>query len=126
VVGELCSRRSEALRQETAPLTSPAHDLQGGRLLLFAPQATVWDGASASVSKGFFDVADAPPWDTWVWVVTGEEGTAFYSPYLIAWVPPIFLELADAGIRVSPVNNVAWAKDVETATVRQLRVLGIT
>ena len=36
-----------------------------GRLLLYEPLETVDDGAASASSQGFFDVEDAPPWDTW-------------------------------------------------------------
>jgi len=35
----------------------------GGRLLGYAPDETVSDGASQDVTSGFFDVEDEPPWD---------------------------------------------------------------
>jgi len=36
------------------------------------------DGAAKHPSKGFFDVDNTPPWDTWV---------AFSHGILLSWVP---------------------------------------
>src|SRR4051794_18639085 len=44
-------------------------DLEGGRLLIYFPNADLADGAAAVVSDGLFqniDGSNAPPWDTWV------------------------------------------------------------
>ena len=38
----------------------------GGRLLLFYPELSLFDGAAAAVSKGFCDWDNVPAWDTWV------------------------------------------------------------
>jgi hypothetical protein len=35
-----------------------------GKLLRYEPLETVTDGSSESLSHGFFDIEDAPPWDT--------------------------------------------------------------
>src|SRR5687767_7415977 len=44
-------------------------DLSGGRLLAFYPQDTICDGFAAIESEGFFDQANVPPWDTWVYFI---------------------------------------------------------
>jgi hypothetical protein len=54
------------LRDAGVPLPSPATDLGGGRLLLFAPEDSLSDGAAAVHSRLFFDGDNEPPWDSWV------------------------------------------------------------
>ncbi len=63
MISEVCDRRSTLMREHTR--ASPV--VPDGRLLRYAPQENVCDGASAVLSKGFFDPNDCPPWDTWVW-----------------------------------------------------------
>jgi len=70
-----------------------------GRLLLYEPLETVDDGAAAVSSQGFFDVEDAPPWDTW-FVYSG--GSIF------CWVPNSLVKKAQAGIDANPVDCIHW------------------
>ena len=83
--------------------------MAGGRLLVYFPNADLCDGAAEAASQGFFDVYNTPPWDTWVAFVTEPaERDISYSEYLIAWVPPAFIELAAAGIMVNPEECTQW------------------
>lgn len=59
--------------------------LQGGKLLLYAPNENLFDGAAEYCSKGFFDVDNIPPWDTWI---------CFFQEYVVSWVPQELLALA--------------------------------
>src|SRR5438309_1197489 len=59
------SRSSNVRDQKVKPITS-SEQLAGGKLLICFPDEEVWDGASESASRGFFDRNDAPAWDTWV------------------------------------------------------------
>ncbi|MGA9980778.1 MAG: hypothetical protein WBQ08_19315 [Candidatus Sulfotelmatobacter sp.] len=77
-------------------------DLAGGRLLLHAPDDNLCDGAAQCSSKGFFDVDNIPPWDTWV---------CFSGKYLVSWVPPRLLELANQGVDTNPEQCILWAPD---------------
>jgi len=70
-----------------------------GRLLLYEPLETVDDGAASASSQGFFDVEDAPPWDTW-FVYSG--GSIF------CWVPDSLVQKAQAGIDANPVDCIHW------------------
>ncbi len=101
---------ARARKQELWPNRPvPAKDLAAGRLLLYFPNADLCDGASEAVSQGFFDVYNTPPWDTWVAFVTEPEGKDIsYSEYLIAWVPPEFIDLATTGILVNPEECIRW------------------
>jgi hypothetical protein len=102
-----------------------ARDLAGGRLLLSAPDYGFFDGAPEDASQGFIDVGDAPPWDTWVWFERDTAPTpGFYEAYIASWVPPAFVAHVDAGIRVSFVDTIAWASDVDSQFSHQLRAAG--
>src|SRR5262245_47134966 len=70
--------------------------LCGGRLLAYFPDDNLADGVAEAESKGFFDIDNIPPYDTWVWMVRdiktfehadGEKGE-IEANYLVAWVPP--------------------------------------
>lgn len=93
-------RRSELLVKEAIHIPEVSTAQQTGRLLLYDPMETVTDGAAAASSRGFFDVEDAPPWDTWFWYA---EGTIF------CWVPEPLLTHAQAGIDANPVDCIRWA-----------------
>ncbi len=94
-------KRSRILRDTAIEPISPAEAQALGRLLLYDARETVSDGAAEALSNGFFDVEDAPPWDTWFWY---EDGTIF------CWVPDSLVPYAQAGIDVNPVNCIRWAK----------------
>ena len=91
---ETRSRLCKAIEQPT-PSSRDA-----GRLLLYEPYENVCDGASEYSSNGFFDVNDAPPWDTWV---------SFDGRTLLSWVPPVLVPLAQAGIDANAVDCIRWA-----------------
>src|SRR5262249_3909370 len=62
----LLTRRAELLRLENRyPITIDAA-LAGGRLLLFYPDVNLADGAAYQESRGYLDIDNAPPWDSWV------------------------------------------------------------
>jgi hypothetical protein len=102
MVDDLAQRRGEHLRFEQRYPSDPASNLQGGRLLLYAPDENLFDGAAEVQSKGFFDVNNIPPWDTWI---------CFFEQYLVSWVPPKLLKLANAGIDVNPEGCIFWAPE---------------
>jgi hypothetical protein len=80
-------------------VADPALAQSKGKLLLYEPLETVTDGAAASSSRGFFDIKDAPPWDTW-FLYSG--GTIF------SWVPESLVQKAQAGIDANPVDCIHW------------------
>ena len=100
IVETLADKRAEQLRIEQRYPSTPLMDLGGGRLLLYAPDENLCDGAAQSSSKGFFDVDNIPPWDTWV---------CFVDRYLVSWVPPQLLDLANQGINANPEQCILWA-----------------
>jgi hypothetical protein len=104
IVEGVADRRAEQLRLKQHYPSDIANDLQGGRLLLYSPDENLCDGAARYTSKGFFDFDNIPPWDTWV---------CFFQQYLVSWVPPQLLELANQGIDANPEGCIAWAQETE-------------
>jgi hypothetical protein len=104
IVETLADKRAEQLRIEQCYPSTPLPDLGGGRLLLYAPDENLCDGAAQSSSKGFFDVDNLPPWDTWV---------CFVDRYLVSWVPPQLLDLANQGVDVNPEQCILWTSDTD-------------
>ena len=76
----------------------------GGKLLIYFPDENLFDGAAEYSSKGFFDVDNTPPWDTWV---------CFFDQKLVSWVPDQLLAFADRGIDVNPEQCIQWADRLE-------------
>ena len=90
---------------------SPA-DLSGGRLLAFYPQITLFDGFAAIESDGFFDPANVPPWDTWIYVI---------DDFLISFVPKQFIIDVECGLITNVEECIVWLSDVDHPFVRQLQ-----
>jgi hypothetical protein len=99
IVEEVAEKRASLLLGRNSYPYSASTDLAGGRILAYAPDENVQDGASQHSSKGFFDGDDAPPWDLWFFYV---------DRHLISWVPEQLLNLADKGIAVNAVDCVHW------------------
>jgi hypothetical protein len=100
-VSGLIAQRSEFLRTHSA-LRDPSIDLQEeGKILVYWPSENVSDGASEALSKGFFDVNDAPPWDTWFY---------YKRKKLYSWVPGAFVPFAQKGIDENIVDCIQWAE----------------
>ena len=98
----------------------PAYrSLKGGRVLVYFPDAELADGAAEVESDGFFDVHNAPPWDTWLAMVE-DGGRTERNPYLLAWVPNEFLDHAQRGIDVNPEECILWLEDCDMAIRRIL------
>ena len=99
-VESIKQKRSEFLRDATTHPVEPVEAQALGRLLLYESMESVWDGAAEASSHGFFDIEDAPPWDTWFW---HKDGTIF------CWVPKSLAADAQAGIDANPVDCIHWA-----------------
>jgi hypothetical protein len=86
--------------------------LSGGHLLVCTGlDESVWDGAAQAESRGFFDINDLAPWDTWICYVRpqGEDnGRTGQAPFVMSWVPSAFVRLVEDGIRVNPVGCIRW------------------
>jgi hypothetical protein len=111
----------------------PVTDLCGGRLLAYFPEDNLFCGTAEHETLGFFDVNNIPPYDTWVWMVrrtstfTWEDGGSgeLDGNYLVAWIPPNFVELASAGIAVNPEECIQWLDTRDDAFVQSLRRMGL-
>jgi hypothetical protein len=59
------------------------------------------DGAAEAGSMSFYDVHDAPPWDTWV----------LYADHAVfCCVPEFAISRAQNGIDANPVDCIHWAE----------------
>jgi len=99
-VAELITKRSALLHGIETSAQNANSDFEG-RLLLYQPLETVSDGAAEASSEGFFDIRDAPPWDTWV---------TYFEGAIVSWVPKHLISLAQAGIDANPVDCIHWYK----------------
>src|SRR5689334_7231944 len=66
IVRDVARQRTIDAAVRLATAVSSISDLRGGRLLVYFPDAELADGAAEAETNGFFDINDAPPWDTWV------------------------------------------------------------
>jgi hypothetical protein len=118
----------------------------GGRLLLYASDETLSDEAAWVSSGGFFDSVNVPPWDTWVAYIEDiatdpQHGNPWFLEafrrdheithepmqltYVVCWVPPSLLEVAEAGIDVNPEECIVWLADRDTTFTRALLETGL-
>jgi hypothetical protein len=98
----------------------PLRSLEEGRLLAYQPDMDLACGAAQAASQGFFDVNNAPPWDTWVAMV--QESGVDAVPYLVSWIPPQFVSLAQQGIDANPECCIVWLEDAGAALAERVRV----
>lgn len=70
---------------------------------------SVWDGVSGLESEGFFDELDTPPWDTWVCWAEGDFTHAPHTVFILAWVPPSYVDRVNHGMGCNPVECIWWA-----------------
>jgi hypothetical protein len=78
-----------------------------GRILVAEIDQTVVDGASEVESKGFVDLNDCPPIDTWFYkALTDENWIIFF-----AWIPKQYIEFADKAVAVNCVDCITWYQD---------------
>ena len=108
----------KAIREARIP---PA--LGGGKLLIYFPNTDLACGAAEQQTDGFFDVNNVPPWDTWVSYWRDEERNvdSFDNEYLIAWIPPAFVDLAHEGICVNPEACIMWLAETSVELARALQ-----
>ena len=92
--------------------------IAGGRLIAYSPDCHLACGMSEVETKGYFDVNNTPPWDTWVALLHAPNAKHWESS-LIAWVPSVFVPLVQAGINVIPEQCVLWLDDCP-ASLQQL------
>lgn len=111
-------------RFRALPAMTGNGSLIGGRLLVYFPDADLADGAAANESRGFFDVHNVPPWDTWISLADdGADADVSYRQYVVTWVPPNLVRWAAAGIEVNPEECIAWLEDAAVRARDELRHL---
>jgi len=90
---------------QAAGLIAPTRTLllAGGRILAAHLDDSDWDGLSSYHSKGLVDAYDVPGWDTWLHLYRTERGDT-----LLTWIPPHFLEHAEAAIWANPRKCLEW------------------
>jgi hypothetical protein len=129
IVAALAQKRAELLRHEGSFPDEPLHDLAGGRLLVYAPSEQFADGLAELETAGFFDIYNAPAWDTWICYIQDQEQPNSYSgdcrAFLISWVPPAFINLAAEGIFVNPEESIHWLTKFDTTFTQELRRAGL-
>jgi hypothetical protein len=132
-VFEVAVERSHRLWSIGKRDLSPVSDLGGGRLMAYFPEDNLADGVAEAESRGFFDVDNIPPYDTWVWMVRNvttfeyDDGVKgeMDANYLVAWVPPDFTALASGGIEVNPEQCIQWLDTIDDAFTQSLVRLGL-
>jgi hypothetical protein len=98
--------RSEFLKAPNIVSLEAVDALSKSKLLIYEPMETVDDGAAEAVSLGFYDVHDAPPWDTWF----------LYAGHAVfCCVPEFAISRAQKGIDANPVDCIHWADWSELA-----------
>jgi len=90
---------------------APSEDLAGGRILVYGPDEELSDGMAEQETRGYFDVANCPPWDTWLAMAEFGKAGAGRSAHLFSWVPAGFIELVTFGIEVNPEACILWLED---------------
>lgn len=124
VVNSLAEHRSQLLMAQSIDLTHFASEVNKGGIVAFSPDVSLWDGAAEVGSAGFFDSSNTPAWDTWLtFVVEIENHSNGFTPwqsYLLAWVPPKCLELADTGVEMNPEVCIDWIQNIPAPFVRKV------
>ena len=106
VVDELTRKRAQLLKSWEFEQSLD----DNGRVLVFIPDHSLFDGAAEVETGGFFDDNNVPAWDTWIDYVEG---------HLLSWVPSNLVELVEGGIQVNPEECIMWAKDVDILFLRR-------
>jgi hypothetical protein len=123
IVDEVIRKRQVLLSASHIAPSQMTELFYKGRLLTYNPDGNLSDGAAPLNSERFFDDENVPPWDTWLMYVV--DNIPKHKTYLITWVPPEFLKLAQAGIEANPEQCIRWAEDVDAEFVHQLRDAGL-
>ena len=124
----VCSSRSWRLWKSARRDLPAVTGLCGGRLVAYFPDDNLCDGVAKQESKGFFDFDNMPPYDTWIWWVRNLRRVEYDDHttderevnYLVAWVPPDFIELANAGIRHNAEDCIMWLDEVDDGFARSV------
>jgi hypothetical protein len=126
LVAALVQRRTRVL-ESVGATTAAAALVDRGRLLLSFYEYTDHDGATADLTRGYLDINDVPPWDTWVGDVPCVRsrppkmksihtvmGGDNVDRILVSWVPEPFLAVIDAAMKTEAFGMMAWNDDLPT------------
>ncbi len=117
MVSSVADRRVRALSAQGISCPGSPLNLAGGHLLFYFPDLTNHNGLTEFETSGYFDLFDTPPWDTRI-VFRREPhpppGLALLS-YVVSWVPPGFLGIAQRGVECEAMGCLLWAYDVRYA-----------
>jgi hypothetical protein len=102
--------RSECLQAAGIETFDAVDALSRSKLLIYEPLETVDDGAADAASMGFYDLHDAPPWDTWF--LYADRG-------VFCCVPEFAIPRAQDGIDANPVDCIHWAKWTQLARIEK-------
>jgi len=114
----------DGLADRRGPVSDPGSGHPSGRFLIYFPDESLFDGAAAMMSDGFFDDDNAPPWGTWFGYFQDGPLGSTYSGYLLAWVPAAFIGAVQAGIDVNPEQCILWLAD-SSVELRRVLPLGV-
>lgn len=102
--------RSRLLKAASLETSQVVDGLSRSKLLIYFPLETVDDGAAEAASSGFYDLQDAPPWDTWI---------LFADDAIFCCVPEFAVPYAQDGIDANPVDCIHWASWSKLARIQQ-------
>lgn len=129
VVQAIADERASSLQYWLKTHSLPAGLANGHLLICTSAQESIPDGAVTELSKGFYDDDDMPPWDTWLCYLYDDEilsnGKIYRCEYLVSWVPPEFIDLANIGVEKHFLDCMTWATDADTPFTRQLKAAGL-
>ena len=75
------------------------NDIDGGRLLQFAPHFSMFEDVAIDLTFGFYGVGDCPPPEFWAHV----EGDV-----LISFIPTKYIDVANIGVEICVAGNLQW------------------
>lgn len=115
LVGVVDGDRVRALRARKLNARWTGRDSISGRFLVYFPEDDTADGGAESLSGGYFDVHNCPPWDSWVGffdevLMSGGEAIGRRG-YLLAYVPSCLVALAARGVEANPERCICWLED---------------
>ena len=78
-------------------------------------------GLEESETRGYVDINNIPPWDTWIDYIVDAKAN-----YLLSWVPGPFVALVTDGIAVSPEMCFRFLDDTDFGLRDRLKSCGVT
>jgi hypothetical protein len=124
MVATLCIERSKLLNEKAAQRMDRVR--KSGKLLLYYPKDSLFDGAAELASGGFFTANNEPPWNTWLYYGEIDPGLPDEAEgYLLSWVPEEYVQIAQRGIAVNPEGCLEWVSESKRAFILELSHFGL-